>query len=501
VPPKDLEQSLRDLPRVGKLVRDYDDHQVWRFEHNGKPYYLKFYPRTEGKLLKLFIGNPAMREFLRLQWLQKASIPSPRAVAVLSGFRIGIILGDAVISEGIEPSQTLDQYLNDLQLRAEPIPNHLDLSKQIRELVHNMALAKLRHSNLRLESFLIHDGKIDLLDALNVHRGMPTMRDIMLLGHSASRFATKTDIRRAWDLLAAGPVPKKNPVSAREYGKFNRLFRRNNEFFGRLDGDGWRGVFFKRWNHPRRWSRISRERFTRADWEAAWPQLLAQVESEQFEVLKRGASGDVLAGEIVLGGRPFPVIIKRPRVKYAYRYITALGRPSRALRTWRKAWKMIVRDVPVDWPMFIIEKLVFGYVVDSLIVFERVPGKTLAEYDLDARSPEARDTLFRRLGRILRRIDSMGFGHFDAKATNWIITDDEKLGPTPVMIDADGVRHYPSAAMGMRRLLRAMRDHPQYTPADSLSLCLGYAPFGRLGREPMPDETTEPEEHEPKEAT
>jgi tRNA A-37 threonylcarbamoyl transferase component Bud32 len=498
VPPKDLEQSLRDLPRAGRLIRDRDDRQVWRFEHDGKPYYLKFYPRTEAKLQRLFTGNPAMRDFLRLQWLQKASIPSPRAVAVLSGYRIGNILGDAVITEGIEPSQTLDQYLNDLALRAQPVPNHLDLSKQVRELVHNLALAKMRHSNLRLESFLLHNGRIYLLDATNVHRGGPKMSDILLLGHSASRFATKGDIRRAWDLLAAGPVPKKNAVSARIDRQFNRLFRRNNDSFGRLEGDGWRGVFFKRWKYPRRWSRVSREVFTRADWEAAWPQLLAQVDSDQFEVLKRGPSGDVLAGEIVLGGRPFQVIVKRPRVKYAYRYVTALGRMSRALRTWLKAWKMIVRDVPVDWPMFITERRVLGYVVDSLIVFERLPGKTLAEYDLDAHSAEDRDTLFRRIGHILQRIDWLGFGHFDAKATNWIILDDEKLGPTPVMIDADGIRHYRSAGMGMRRLLRAMRDHPQYTPEDSLSLCLGYAPFGRLGREAAGEAE---EEAEPKEAT
>jgi len=29
------------------------------------------------------------------------------------------------------------------------------------------------------------------------------------------------------------------------------------------------------------------------------------------------------------------------------------------------------------------------------------------------------------------------------------------------------------------RLLRAMKAHPQYTPADSLALCQGFAPFAR----------------------
>jgi hypothetical protein len=488
----DLEQSLRNLPRVGKLIRDRGHRQIWRFEHDGKPFYLKFYPRWQSRLRRLFAGNPAMREFVRLQWLQKASIPAPRAVAVLSGFHVNEQFGDALIVEGLEPSVSLDRHLNDLELRGERAANHLDLSQQVRELVHNLALAQMSHGNLHLGHLLLHEGRVYLHDAFSVRRGGMAMRDILRLGHSASRFATKTDLRRGWDLLAAGPIPRSNTASNREYRRFTRHVRGENEYFGRLADDSWRGVFFKRTKFPRRWSRVSREAFTHADWDSAWPQLLQQIESDQFEILKRDRGGDVLAGEIVLGGRPFPVIIKRPRMKYWYRYLTALGRPSRSLRTWIKAWKMIARNVPVDWPVFVAEKLVFGYAIDSLIIFERLPGKTLADFDLDAHSADVRDTLFRRVGRILRRIDSMGFGHFDAKATNWIVIEDNKLGPTPVMIDADGVRHYPTAGKGMERLLRAMRQHPQYTPADSLSLCLGYTPFGRLRREPIQDEQADP---------
>ena len=54
------------------------------------------------------------------------------------------------------------------------------------------------------------------------------------------------------------------------------------------------------------------------------------------------------------------------------------------------------------------------------------------------------------------------------------------------MIDVDGVRKLNVwlVAWGVQRLLRDMRQHPQYTPADSLSLCQGYAPFaGRFEQE------------------
>ena len=63
------------------------------------------------------------------------------------------------------------------------------------------------------------------------------------------------------------------------------------------------------------------------------------------------------------------------------------------------------------------------------------------------------------------------------------MTPDEKRGPTPVLVDVDGVRFYRWSLFGLHRLLRSMREHRQYTPADSLALCRGYAPFMRIERE------------------
>ena len=58
----ELESTLKDLPRVGTLVKDRGYRQVWRFEVNGKPYYLKFYPRAGSFAKRIVRGNPAMRE-------------------------------------------------------------------------------------------------------------------------------------------------------------------------------------------------------------------------------------------------------------------------------------------------------------------------------------------------------------------------------------------------------------------------------------------------------
>src|SRR5438309_11737359 len=112
------------------MVKDRGYRQIWRFEHGGKAYYLKFYPREAsrlGRIKRLFRGSPAMREFTRLQWLQKAGVAAPHAIAVLMGFRINDLLGDAVLLDAIEPSVQLDRYLNGLHLAGQRPPNHRQL--------------------------------------------------------------------------------------------------------------------------------------------------------------------------------------------------------------------------------------------------------------------------------------------------------------------------------------------------------------------------------------
>ena len=485
-----LEQALRDLPRTATLVKDRGYRQVWRFEHDGRAYYLKFYPRPAGPFSReawrrRFRGSPAFREFERLQRLQKAAIPAPRAVAFLAGLRVAERVGDAVILEALEPSVQLDVYLNDLELRGEPVPNHLRLAEHVRTLVGNLARSGLGHEDLHLGNFLLHGGRVYLLDGYAVRTGGLAGDDVFRLAHSASRFATRTDLLRGWRLLGPkeAPPPRTNPVSGRVYRTFMERVTRDNRYFGRLDLGGWRGVFFKRAKYPRPWSAASRMDVSADEWAREWPRLLERVESDALDVVKRSRSGDVLSGEVVLGGRAVGVVIKRPRRRYWYRYLNEIGRGARARRAWIKSWKMIARNVPCAWPLLMMERRRFGYVVDTLIVFERVPGATLARADLGAVPPGRRDMLFRRVGRVLRKIESLGFSHFDAKATNWIVMPDEKRGPSPVLVDIDGIRQRRWDALGIQRLLKSLKSHPQYTPADSLALCQGYAPWTRIEAE------------------
>jgi tRNA A-37 threonylcarbamoyl transferase component Bud32 len=479
-----LEQVLRDLPRRGTLVKDRPYRQVWRFEIEGKPYYLKFYPSAGVRdgFRRLFRGSPGLLEFGRLQMLQKAGVPSPRAHAFLSGFRLEGEKGDALIIEGIEPSVGLDQYLNQHELLGRPAPNHRLIARRIRELLKKLAHAGLGHSDLHLGNLVLKDDQVYLLDAYAVHKSGLQMSDLLHLAHSARQFCTTTDLLRGWkELGPGGRMPERNSSSPTLWNRFvSRIFT-DDRHFGRIASEGWTGHFFKEARWPRRWSAVSRTKVTGKDWEAAWPILLKQIESDQFTVIKRRPSGDVLAGEVIIGGKPVPVVVKRPRRKYWYRYVNEIGRGMRARRAWRKAWNLVVRNIPTAWPMILMQRRTLGYATDAIIVFERVPGKTLWEMDLGAMTGEERETLMRRCGRLLRRLEQSGLAHGDAKATNWIVHEDPQRGPAPVLVDVDGIRPRMFGPVGVERLLRSLRRHRQFTDDDAERLRAGYAPYACAG--------------------
>ncbi len=49
--------------------------------------------------------------------------------------------------------------------------------------------------------------------------------------------------------------------------------------------------------------------------------------------------------------------------------------------------------------------------------------------------------------------------------------------------DFDGLRQFAPPMWPIDRLLRSLREHPQYTPEDSRWVCVGYAPHARLYQE------------------
>jgi hypothetical protein len=302
------------------------------------------------------------------------------------------------------------------------------------------------------------------------------MNDLFLLATSAHPYATRADILRAWKQLGPGaPLPQNNPRARAIWRSLLSRAFHNDRYFGHLDSAGWSGHFFRHAKFPHRWSTVSRMDISDQDWQIAWPLLLKQIESDQLEVLKRSPSGDVLAGEIILAGRPVPIVIKRPKRKYWYRYLNEIGRGSRPRRAWKKAWQLVIRNIPTAWPMLMMEQRKFGYVTDAMVIFERIEGPTLSSPKVRAHGPDAYHTLLFRVGRLLRRLEDAGLYLYDSKAENWIIKEDPKLGLIPLIVDVDGVRSLHQGG-GIARLQRSLRQLPAFTQSDERVVFAGYSP-------------------------
>ena len=50
-------------------------------------------------------------------------------------------------------------------------------------------------------------------------------------------------------------------------------------------------------------------------------------------------------------------------------------------------------------------------------------------------------------------------------------------GPQPILIDIDGIRFRRWRELGVRRILRSLKDKKDFNADDSLALRRGYAPF------------------------
>lgn len=469
--PQAFEQHLRELDRHATLIRSRPDRETWRFVFNQKPYYLHFYPRGSR-----FSASQAPREYAGLKTLQDFKIPAVRVVALLSGFQLGSRKGNAVITQGLEPAVRLSELSPTSSQRRLIVD-------QIIQILVKMTEHDLGYEGLSLSSFVWHDQKVFLLDGAGVRSEVLTTEQLMQFVHRIEPWVSRSDKLRGWRLIRRNQqdVPPHDRMKIRRY---QRDLRNDSTQFIRIDQ--WSGWFKSSHDRPLDYSPASHLNIAAEDWQREWPRLIQSIRADQLEILKSDASGDILSTQVFLQGRPIDVIVKRPRNKYLYRKVLNLFRASRARRLFDKTRWLMVRRIEVEYPLIVMERRVMGYPVESVAVFEKVPGTPLHQADLSMMTLAEREMFFRRCGRLLRRIEDTGLSHTDAKSSNWIVyrpelasdTDRQTSGARPILVDAYGIRrlNYFLQLFGIHRLLRALKEHPQYTPRDSLHICQGFSP-------------------------
>lgn len=469
--PEDFERHLRELHRQAVLIRSRTGRETWRFVYNHKPYYLHFYAQGSR-----FSASQAPQEYAGLKTLQDFKIPAVRVVALLSGFQFGSNKGNAVITHGLEPAVRLSE------LSPTPSQRRIIVDQIIRILVQ-MTDHDLGYDGLNLSSFLWYNQQVLLLDGTGVRSEVLTPEQLMQFVHRIEPWVSRSDKLRGWRMIRRSDtgVP---PIDRLKVRRYHRDLKTDTTQFIRIGP--WSGWFKSSHDRPLDYALSSRLNITVEDWRREWPRLIQLIRADQLDILKSDESGDILSGQICLQGRPIDVIVKRPRNKYLYRKVLNLFRASRAKRLFDKTRWLLVRRIEVEYPLIVMERRVMGYPIESVAVFEKVPGTPLNQVDLSIMSLDEREMFFRRCGRILRRIEDTGLSHTDAKSSNWIVyrpeaetdTYQPTTGARPILVDAYGIRNlnYFLQLFGIHRLLRAMKDHPQYTPLDSLHICQGFSP-------------------------
>jgi hypothetical protein len=516
--PTALEDVLRDLPAHGRVMRDGVDCQMWQFEHQGRPYHLKHYWRSAGweRVRRWVAGNPALREFSRLQLLQKARVTAPRAVAILMGYKLDGRQGDALIVEAMDGAVRLDEWVRGLSRGVAVADTHAHASvgmapspqpspgvlgegarrrvvQQIIEILQKMAKAGLGHRDMRMGSFWLKDGRVYLAEAAGVHRSGLSLDDLLVLEASAFPCATRTEKQRVWNALGpGGRMPARNRRGPACWtAAIRRAMRAGDCFVQLADGD-WEGLAFKQAEYARPWSELSGLKLTEEECRKAWGGIVGRMEEGrdeetkrrreeggvardeggQMRLLKQSDSGEVFEMDLRLGDKDAQVVVKIPRVKNWRRRFSQWLLGPRVWRAWLKAWELVARDIPTAWPLLVMRD---GR-GSGVLVMEKVRGRVLAEVRPD--DPQMAEILW-RCGRLLRRLEQTCLYLYDAKAANWIIRDDPAAGPTPVIIDTDSIRRIRQPG-GLRRLMRSLRElhGERFTEELAMALARGYRPAG-----------------------
>ncbi len=474
--PEELQQRLTDLPSHGTRLTADTAGETWRFTAGLDSYLLHFFRRARPEVAPPGRLDPALRLFYNHQQLQKARVPALVPVAVLQGFVLGTTKGDAVILR----APPADAPRLDIALAENRHGNPSALAKDTADWLQKLRDAELGHADFSPAIFVLVDGSPVLTDATYLSRTPLNDVQLFTLGFRLTPLTTASQRSAVWRQLARAETsarhkpPRDNPLAPILQRRLCREATGDNASFTRQNSNGWclhhaRGPLM-----PRCWSEASRMRISPEDWQSQWPLVLAACDDTSRECFKNDASGQVWPMTLTLAGREVEVVVKRPLRKYWWRWLRDLVRGSDATRIWQKAWQLLAAGLPVEVPLLLARRRRFGYTLDALVVFARVPGTTLQQTPLDRLTPENRRLLFERLGRTLRLVERAGYAHLDAKAWNWIVTRAPDGTPLPVMLDLDSLRRFGPRKAGLARLQRALGEKPDTTEADLDHLLRAY---------------------------
>jgi tRNA A-37 threonylcarbamoyl transferase component Bud32 len=232
------------------------------------------------------------------------------------------------------------------------------------------------------------------------------------------------------------------------------------------------------------------------DLDRATLDTLAADPDEPFRrsfLLKDSRSSTVAEFDLPIDGTPRRVIWKRFRVTSATDPLTALLRPTPALRSWIHGHGLRERCLPTPRPLLVLHRRRHGLMQEGYLLTEKIHNaEELSRYlaglgslSEGERRPRLR-ALLEQVARLVRQLHRCQLAHRDLKAANILVQRRED--PTLYLIDLVGVARCTVLSRRQRvrnlaRLHASFHDHPLLTRTDKLRFLRTYLAWGLHGKQ------------------
>lgn len=466
-------------------VKDNRNRQVWRVGLGEQVVYVKVYrdAAPAEQLKSVLRGSPAWREWQAGLYAARIGLPAIVPIACARPVKPWSGGPSVLITHAVRHVVPLDQYW--LAIR--------DDRRAVAELIDRLAATVARahqggfeHRDLHVRNLLVQTEagarpRILLVDLHSVRLGRPVgdaavVRNLAQLNQWFRRQASFSRrlafLKRylQWRHSLAAELPHgrqlghdlRSLVEAMEtratrhatalWAKRDRRALRDGKYFAkvRLPG-GWRGRVFLQAKHPIPGSPSSSSRLAASQWQTWLAGFLERLKCDPgLGLVKDSHSARVRRVTLPpeLGG--LEAVCKQSLARTPFRRLTGGPRRSRDWRAWRRGYALLNRDLPTARPLAVLERRVCGWLTDSLVLTERVPGGRDLEQlartvlpDLDAASGRRlKNQLIELLVRLIKNLHARGLAHRDFKASNVLVTG---IGGPPSalrawLIDLDGLR-------------------------------------------------------------
>ncbi len=167
--------------------------------------------------------------------------------------------------------------------------------------------------------------------------------------------------------------------------------------------------------------------------------------NEPVKTLKDGADTTVVVKRLEVGGRSIAVVIKSMRKARGARSFCRSLLRTKAHRNFNTAVKLCENDIPAAWPL---ASLRFKS-SESIYISEYIEnGTDLYSFLMDnlpaggGQRQMLKRQLSQEVGGILASLHTAGLWHRDAKASNFIVTQQETGQYRVMLVDMDGIKRY-----------------------------------------------------------